>query len=75
MPLYGGIDLQANNSSTTPIQSSARDFGAISPSPSKVLTFFGNSIFEVSHWFDQCDLNSFERSGSTPVLGEPITTR
>ena len=27
-----------------------------------------NSIFEVSHWFDQCDLNSFERSGSKVLL-------
>jgi hypothetical protein len=23
-----------------------------------------DSVFEVSHWFDQCDLNSFERAGS-----------
>jgi putative transposase len=33
-----------------------------------------NSIFEVSHWFDQCDLNSFERAGSRVLpawLDEP----
>jgi len=33
-----------------------------------------NSVFEVSHWFDQCDLNSFERSGSRVLptwLDEP----
>ena len=32
------------------------------------------SVFEVSHWFDQCDLNSFERSGSRVLpawLDEP----
>ena len=29
---------------------------------------YGNSICEVSHWFDQCDLNSFERSRSHPRL-------
>jgi arylsulfatase len=29
-----------------------------------------NSIFEVSHWFDQCNLNSFERSGWNGVLRE-----
>jgi hypothetical protein len=28
-----------------------------------------NSISEVSHWFSQCDLNSFERSGSRVFLG------
>jgi hypothetical protein len=27
---------------------------------------YNNSIPEVSHWFDQCDLNSFERSRSYP---------
>jgi hypothetical protein len=27
-----------------------------------------NSIFKVSHWFDQCDLNSFERSRSKVLL-------
>ena len=38
-----------------------------------------NSLFEVSHWFDQCDLPSFKRSGSRvllewldePTQGEP----
>jgi hypothetical protein len=33
-----------------------------------------NSVFEVSHWFDQCDLNSFERAGSRVLpawLDEP----
>jgi hypothetical protein len=32
------------------------------------------SVFEVSHWFDQCDVNSFERSGSRVLpawLDEP----
>jgi hypothetical protein len=27
-----------------------------------------DSLFEVSHWFDQCDLHSFERSGSRVLL-------
>lgn len=26
-------------------------------------------LFEVSHWFDPCDLHSFERSGSRVLLG------
>ena len=27
-----------------------------------------NSGLEVSHWFDQCDVNSFERAGSKPTV-------
>src|SRR5215471_8793966 len=30
---------------------------------------YHNEIFEVSQWFDQCDLPRFERSGSTVLLG------
>jgi hypothetical protein len=33
-----------------------------------VLVLYDNSLFEVSHWFDQCDLLSFERSGSRVLL-------
>src|ERR687883_330816 len=36
--------------------------------------YLNNSLFEVSHWFNQCDLNSFERSGSRVLpawLDEP----
>jgi len=35
-----------------------------------------NWIFEVSHWFDQCDLKSFERSGSkvSPTVTPPCRT-
>src|SRR5262249_49190729 len=27
-----------------------------------------NSVFEVSHWFDQCDLHGFERAGNSVLL-------
>jgi hypothetical protein len=35
-----------------------------------------NWIFEVSHWFDQCDSKSFERSGSkvSPTVTPPCRT-
>ena len=38
------------------------------PKPKLSLYKIFNSIFEVSHWFDQCDLQSFERSGSRVLL-------
>jgi len=40
--------------------------------------YAANSVFEVSHWFDQCDVNSFERPRSRvlPVwLDEPTQGR